>query len=76
MRPSSLDGISLYGLFRNCENLEDISLLSNWDVSFVIDFSYMFTSCKKLNDISALNSWKLNKIPKQYKKNMFKNTMI
>ena len=44
-------------MFSNCESLQDIKGLQNWDVSNGINFSFMFSNCTSLQDISVLMNW-------------------
>ena len=48
---------SLKGMFRNCENLEQVKL-NGLDTSKVVDMSYMFENCSKLKtlDLSFFNT--------------------
>ena len=36
--------------------------LSKWDVSYVVDMSYMFYGCSSLVDLPDLSEWKINKV--------------
>ena len=43
-------------MFSNCESLQDINELQNWDVSSGKDFSSMFEFCTLLNEIYLSNT--------------------
>jgi pilin isopeptide linkage protein len=49
-------------LFYNCSNLTDIAALASWDVSKVMNMSYMFEGCSKLTDLTALKDWNVSKV--------------
>lgn len=49
-------------LFAECTQLQDITALSNWDISNVKYMENMFYGCHKLQDITALSDWNINKI--------------
>lgn len=52
----------LTGLFFECEQLQDVSALANWDVSNVTRMQLMFADCKQLQDISALSQWNTSNV--------------
>lgn len=71
-----LVGNSLHYLFGGCEELRDISALSEWDTSNVTDMSRMFEYCKSLVSVPLLDTsnvtdmdnmfygcWKLTEVP-------------
>ena len=49
-------------LFANCSKLQDITALSNWDVSNVTSMNCMFYCCEQLQDISALANWDVHNV--------------
>lgn len=53
-------------LFAECYNLQDISALSNWDVSEVENMCYMFHNCRCLRDLSPLSDWDVSNVTNMY----------
>ena len=49
-------------MFYSCDSLEDVSGLSNLDVSNVTIMEYMFAYCKSLVDVSALSKWDVSNV--------------
>ena len=49
-------------MFYGCKSLEDVSGLSNLDVSNVTNMKYMFTYCKSLVDVSSLSEWNVSNV--------------
>ena len=58
---------SFYNMFYYCKQLNDISGLSNWDVSSVKTFESMFSSCDSLADITPLSNWKTSKVTNMFR---------
>lgn len=50
----------LRSCFAFCKSLENISPISDWDVSECSDFGMMFLNCESLKDISSLSNWVVN----------------
>lgn len=59
---------SLFAMFRNCESLQEIEGISNWDVSHVREMNNMFTYCKGLKalDLSGWNTERLEEAKKMF----------
>ena len=56
-------------MFHNCESLESLPDISQWNTSNITDMSYMFADCKSLKslpDISKLNTSNINNISKYF----------
>lgn len=49
-------------LFAKCSKLQDITALSNWDVSEVFNMDSMFYCCHQLKDITALSTWNVSNV--------------
>ena len=49
-------------MFNGCGSLEDVSGLSDLNVSNVGNMKYMFTYCKSLVDVSALSKWDVSNV--------------
>lgn len=62
---------SLENLFWGCFLLSDISSLSEWDTSNVINMKGVFMECNNLDDISPLGSWDVSNVMTM--KSMFEN---
>ena len=62
---------TFYRMFRNCKELQDITALSNWDVSNIKNMSSMFWNCEQLKDITALANWDISNV--KYMQYMFYN---
>lgn len=60
--PVTSASYNLTNMFSNCNNLSDISALSEWDVSNVTDMKSMFYYCRNLSDISALENWDISNV--------------
>lgn len=54
------DATDMNRMFNNDGKLSSFTGVENWDVSHVLDFSYMFNMCASLGDISPLVGWHLN----------------
>ena len=44
-------------MFYNCNSLQNINALHNWNVFNGTDFSYMFFNCESLQDLNELQNW-------------------
>ena len=51
-----------YRLFSECKELQDISVLANWNVSSIKDMTSMFWGCKQLKTITALANWDVSNV--------------
>lgn len=51
-----------YRLFSDCKELQDISVLANWNISSVKDMTSMFWGCKRLKNITALANWDVSNV--------------
>ena len=49
-------------MFNYCENLTDISSLSNWNTSNVTNMSGIFNRCSSITDITALADWNTSNV--------------
>ena len=49
-------------MFKNCDNLTDIAVLSSWDASNVESLSDFFNNCSSLVDASAVYWWNTSKV--------------
>ena len=49
--------ISMESMFENCENLEEISDTSLWNVENIKSMERLFYSCKKLKSVPGINKW-------------------
>ncbi len=49
-------------MFHDCKSLEDISGLSEWDVSNVVNMKGMFAACRSLVSVSGLNEWDVSNV--------------
>ena len=49
-------------MFHDCKSLEDISSLSEWDVSNVKNMKGMFAACRSLVSVSALSEWDVSNV--------------
>ena len=67
-KPSINKNTSLYNCFYNCSNFN--SNINNWDISNVVDTSYMFYNCSNFNN--NLNNWNTSKVTNM--SNMFYNS--
>ena len=47
-------------MFHNCQSLQAINELLNWNVSNGIYFSSMFASCKLLQDLNGSQNWNVS----------------
>ena len=54
--------VNSVGLFYGCSKLTDISALTDWNVSKVMNMSYMFSGCSSLTDLTALAGWNVSKV--------------
>lgn len=59
-------------MFRDCEKLESVGDLSNWNVSRVTDMADMFNYCINLKSVGDLSNWNISNVKDM--KNMFKNS--
>ena len=48
--------------FKDCENLLNISGLTNWDVSNVTNMEYMFSNCNNITNLSPLANWNVSNV--------------
>ena len=55
---------NMYGIFENCNKLENVNGLIYWNVSSVIDFSNTFSGCKNLVNITGLAKWDVSSAEK------------
>ena len=62
---------TLYRMFQNCTQIQDITALADWDVSNVENMSGMFGYCNQLEDITALANWNVSKVEDM--ENLFSN---
>ena len=53
---------TFYMMFYDCQQLQDIAALANWDVSNVKDMHEMFGQCDNLRDITPLANWDVSKV--------------
>ena len=44
-------------MFENCENLEEISDTTLWNVENIKSMERLFYSCKKLKSVPGINKW-------------------
>ena len=44
------------GMFENCNNLENLNFLKNWNTSNVINMSHMFKGCYSLESLESPNN--------------------
>ena len=59
-------------MFYGCDKLKSIGDISKWDVSKVINMSYMFAFCKKFNQ--DISNWDVSKV--KFKIDMFDKCSI
>lgn len=48
-------------MFNQCNHLESVAGVENWDVSKVKSFRYMFSSCTRLETLDGLENWQVDK---------------
>lgn len=56
------DTEDMAAIFMNCQNLQDISSVTEWATQNVKDMAYMLYDCQNLVDVRALSAWKTNKL--------------
>ena len=54
--------ISYKGLFERCDNLIDITVLEELELTNVTDLSYLFANCEALKNIQPLADWNVSKV--------------
>ena len=54
--------VSMASMFKNVDQLTDVTALKGWDTSKVQDMSSMFEGDEKLVDASSLNAWKVDAV--------------
>ena len=59
-------------MFYGCDELKSVGDISGWDVSKVINMSYMFAFCKKFNQ--DISNWNVSKV--KFKIDMFDKCSI
>lgn len=58
----NVSNANISGMFENCDCLEDIVALENWDVSNSTDFSYLFDFCESLESLHGIENWDVSHV--------------